>query len=446
MERDREYIQQIIERHRWEELQGILAQYSVPEVAELLLELEKPERVLMFRALPRSHAAGVFAYLAPGTQNALIQELTDEESRELLAGMSPDDRTPLLGELPGRATQRLLNLLTEEDRRASLELLGYPEESVGRIMTPDYVAVRPEWTVGEALDHIRTFGVDRETVNWIYVVDDSWKLLDTLMLRTFIVTGAQERVAAVMDHRFTSIAADEDREAAVRKIQDYDLEALPVVDTGGILVGIVTVDDVLDIAEREATEDIQLGAAVQPLQESYRESGVWPLFAKRVPWLIILVLVGLLSSGVIEAFEETLAAAVALAFFIPLLIDSGGNTGSQAATLMVRAIATGDLRLGQWARAIGKELAVGIALGVALGGAAAILGLFRGGVEIGIIVGFTMVAIVLTANLIGTILPFALSRFRIDPAVASAPLITTVVDATGLIIYFSIATLVLGLA
>lgn len=446
MERDREYIQQIIERHRWEELQGILAQYSVPEVAELLLELKKPERVLMFRALPRSHAAGVFAYLAPGTQNALIQELTDEESRELLAGMSPDDRTPLLGELPGRATQRLLNLLTEEDRRASLELLGYPEESVGRIMTPDYVAVRPEWTVGEALDHIRTFGVDRETVNWIYVVDDSWKLLDTLMLRTFIVTGAQERVAAVMDHRFTSIAADEDREAAVRKIQDYDLEALPVVDTGGILVGIVTVDDVLDIAEREATEDIQLGAAVQPLQESYRESGVWPLFAKRVPWLIILVLVGLLSSGVIEAFEETLAAAVALAFFIPLLIDSGGNTGSQAATLMVRAIATGDLRLGQWARAIGKELAVGIALGVALGGAAAILGLFRGGVEIGIIVGFTMVAIVLTANLIGTILPFALSRFRIDPAVASAPLITTVVDATGLIIYFSIATLVLGLA
>ncbi|TCJ20118.1 magnesium transporter [Rubrobacter taiwanensis] len=440
----KEEVERMIERGEWSGLRRMLAEWPFPEVAELLLEQEKPKRVLLFRALPRPLAAEVFSYLETETQNALLKELTDEETRRLLADLDPDDRTELLGELPGQATQKLLNLLSAEDLREARQLLGYPEGSVGRLMTPDYVAVRPHWTVGEALEHIRRFGADRETINWIYVVDDSWRLLDALSLRAFIVADPRQRVEEIMDYRFVSVSAHDGREEAVRTIQRHDLEAVPVVDSEGVLVGIVTVDDVLDVAEEEATEDFHLYAAVRPLDMSYRESGVWSLFRKRVPWLIALVGVGLVSSGVIAAFEETLEAAIALAFFIPLLIDSGGNTGSQSATLMVRAIATGDLRLGQWGRAISKELAVGISLGAALGLATALLGIFRGGVEIGLIVGLTMIAIVLVANLIGAALPFALSRLGLDPAVASAPLITTVVDATGLIIYFTIATLVLG--
>ncbi len=446
MQIDVNHVERLVEQRKWSQLKEQLDGYPAPEVADLLMDLQKQDRVLLFRALPRRLSTEVFAYLDTETQNALIKELTDEETRRVLADMSPDDRTQVFGELPGEATQKLLNLLSPEDRQEAQVLLGYPEESVGRLMTPDYVAVRPHWTCGRALDHIRNLGIDRETINWVYVTDERWHLLDALTLRTFIVADPEKTVEEVMDYRFVAIPATADREEAVRTIQRHDFEAVPVVDTEGVLVGIVTVDDVLDVAELEATEDFHLYGAVRPLESSYRESGPWALFRKRVPWLVALVLVGLISSGVIEAFEETLAAAVALAFFIPLLIDSGGNTGSQSATLMVRAIATGDLKLSQWGKAIGKELLVGVSLGVALGLAAGVLGLFRGGLEIGLIVGLTMVAIVLTANLIGAALPFVLSKLGIDPAVASAPLITTVVDATGLIIYFSIATLVLDIA
>lgn len=439
----RENVQGLIERGNWSEVREAVRDWPVPEVADLLLEQGHTESALLFRALPRQLAAEVFSYLNAGDQNVLLEDFSDAETRRLLADMSPDDRTVMFEEMPGEATQKMLNLLGTEERREARKLLGYPEESVGRLMTPDYVAVRPEWTIGRALEHVRALGIERETINWVYVTDRRWTLLDALTLRSFIVAEPERTVEEIMDHSFVSVPAFEDREEAVNTIQRYDLEAVPVVDTEGVLVGIVTVDDVLDVAEKEATEDFHLYAAVQPLDASYRESGVYALFRKRVPWLVALVLVGLASSGVIEAFEETLEAAVALAFFIPLLIDSGGNTGSQSATLMVRAIATGDLRLGQWGRAISKELLVGISLGAALGLTAGLLGIFRGGGEIGLIVGLTMVAIVLTANLIGAALPFALSRLKIDPAVASAPLITTVVDVTGLIIYFSLATLIL---
>jgi magnesium transporter len=445
MQHDTTYVEHLIAQRRWDHLKERIAEYPAPEVAELLLDLEKPDRVLLFRALPRPLSTEVFAYLKPETQNALLKELTDDETQRLLADMDADDRTTLLGELPGQATQKLLNLLSSESRREAQQLLGYPEDSVGRLMTPDYVAVRPSWKIGKALDHVRELGIDRETINWIYVVDDSWRLLDALTLRTFIVTEPEETVEEIMDHRFVAVSATADREEAVRTIQRHDLEAVPVVDSEGVLVGIVTVDDVLDVAEMEATEDFHLYGAVRPLESSYRESSVWSLFRKRVSWLVVLVGVGLVSSSIIGAFEGTLESAISLAVFIPLLIGSGGNTGSQSATLMVRAIATGDLELRQWGRALSKELAVGISLGLALGLATAALGIFRGGPEIGLIVGLTMVAIVLTANTIGAVLPFVLTRVKLDPAAASAPLISTVMDATGLIIYFTIATVILGL-
>jgi len=312
-------------------------------------------------------------------------------------------------------------------------------------MTPDYLAVRPHWTIGQALDHIRKMGRQSETINMIYVTDPAWKLLDALELPLFILSDPELKVSDIMDDTFVSVSAFDDREEAVQVVQKYDKTVLPVVDSEGILLGIVTVDDLLDVAEEEATEDFHKTAAVAPLRTSYRETSIFSLFSKRISWLVVLVFVNLISSGIIEAYEQVLASAIALSFFIPLLIGSGGNTGAQSATLMVRAIATGDLQLNQWFRAAGKEILVGIALGIAMGLTSWVLGFYRGGAEIGIVVGLSMVAIVLAANIIGTILPFLLTRFNIDPAVASSPLVTTIVDAVGLLIYFSIASMVIGM-
>lgn len=440
-----EIVEDLVEKRKWSQLRKFLSDRPAPEIADLLLELHKNSRVIVFRLLPRQFAADVFSYLESRERDALLMDLTDQETRQLLADLKPDDRTDLLEELPGQVTQRLLNLLSFGDLKEARVLLGYPEESVGRLMTPDYVAVRPDWTIARALDHIRNMGKDSETINVIYVTNASWQLLDALDLRKFILADPSETVEQIMDHRFVSIVASEDREEAVKLIQLYDLVALPVVDSNGVLLGIVTVDDVLDIAEEEVTEDFHMTAAVRPLKMSYRDSGIWSLYTKRIGWLVILVLVNLVSSSVIAAFEETLASVIALAFFIPLLIDSGGNAGAQSATLVVRAIATGDVKLSRWFFTLMKEMSVGMFLGLTMGVASWALGLTRGGYQVGVVVGLSMMAIVVVANIIGTILPFILTKLKIDPAVASSPLITSIVDATGLLIYFGLATALLPL-
>jgi magnesium transporter len=415
-----------------------------PEIADLLLELEKADRILVFRLLPRELSSEAFSYLDGDHQDALAGELTSEEMRRLLADMKPDDRTQFLAELPGQVTQRLLNYLSPADLIEARHLLGYPEESVGRLMTPDYVAVRPEWTVAQAIEHIRHKGKDSETINVVYVTDSSWKLLDALELRRFILAKPTDRVEQLMNHFYVTISAMEDREEAVRMMHRHALSVLPVVDSAGVLLGIVTVDDVLDVAEEEITEDFHKAAAVRPLKSGYREAGVWPLYRKRIGWLVILILINLVSSTVISIYEDVLASAMVLTFFIPLLIASGGNVGSQSATLMIRALATGDVKLTQWFRVLSKELLVGLAIGATMGLAGGLLGLFQGGYQIGVVVGLAMVAVVLVSNIMGVALPFVLLRVGLDPAVASSPLITSIADATGLAIYFAIAVWFLG--
>jgi len=271
----------------------------------------------------------VFAYLDGEEENALLTDLTDEELRELLSRLRPDDRTNLFEELPGQATQKLLNLLTPEDLREARWLLGYPEESVGRLMTPDYVAVRPEWKIEEALNHIRERGRDSETVDAIYVTDADWKLLDALSLRRFILADPQVSVVEIVDYTFESLSAFAAREQAVRMMQRYDLSVLPVVDSLGVLVGIVTFDDVLDVAQEEATEDFHKAGGVVPLRKSYLNTSVFALYRKRIGWLVGLVFANLFSGAAIALFEDAIAAAVTLVFFLPLLIGSAGNAGSQ---------------------------------------------------------------------------------------------------------------------
>lgn len=437
-------IEDMLAQKRTHEARTALEELYAAEVADLLAELKPTSRAVVFRLLPREKAADVFTFLPSDQQNQLLDELTNEQLVQMFNEMDPDDRAELFDEMPGQLAARLLEQMRPQERRNTQIILGYPPESVGRIMTPEYVSIKPDWTVQQALNHIRHFGKDAEILYTIYVVDDERHLLDEIKLRHLVMADPDSSIRTLMDEQVVSLNAFDDREEAVRAMERYDVPVLPVVDRANVMVGIVTFDDVADVAEEEVTEDFQKASAMAPLETSYREATVWSLVQKRIGWLIILVFMNLVSSGVIAAYEETLAAVIALAFFIPLLIDSGGNTGSQAATLMVRAIATGELRLDQWLRVVMKEISVGIMLGIAMGVASGMLGIFRGGWEIGIVVGVSMVCIVLAANLIGTILPFILTRLRFDPAVASSPLITSIADATGLVIYFTVATMMLG--
>ena len=438
-------VSQLILENKLSELRTRVNILPVPDLADLLMELEKPNRVVLFRLLPRPLSSEVFAYLLREDQNELLKALNDEETRNLLSNLRPDDRTYLFEELPGRMTQKLLNLLSPEDLKSVRQLLGYPEKSVGRLMTPDYVAIRPNWTVAEAIEHIRVKGRNSETVSIIYIVDEEWKLLDEIRLQKLVLAKAEQKIESLMDYTYTKLFAYDDREEAVKMMQRYDVWALPVVDSDGVLIGVVTFDDVMDVAEEEVTEDFHKAAAVIPVRTSYKETGIMELYKKRIVWLIALVIFNLLTIKILASYEEVLASAIALTFFIPLLIGTGGNTGTQSATLMVRALATEDVELNQWWKTFLKEIFVGILLGITMGIAGLILGFFRGGFEIALVIGLTMTAIVLVANFIGFSLPFILTKLKLDPAVASNPLISSLADATGLLIYFAISISILSL-
>jgi magnesium transporter len=438
-------VEALIEAGQLKALSESLASWANPEVADLILRLDRPHQVLVYRSLPRGRAADVFAYLEPEDQDDVLAALTEADTRLLLANLSPDDRTAMLEELPATVTRRLMQLLSPEDLAESRQLLGYPEESVGRLMTPDYIRIRAEWSCEEALTHIRKFGRDSEIFNILYVTDTAGKLVDIVRMRRLIMTEPNTRIQQMLNYNCVSISAYDDREVAVEMIQRYDVNALPVVDSEGVLLGIVTVDDIFDVAEEEATEDIQKGAAVAPLETRYSVASPAQLFRKRIGWLLVLIFVNLISASVISRYEAFVMEFITLALFMPLVIASGGNCGAQSATLMVRAIATGDLELSDWLMAVGKEVFVGVLLGGAMAVIAGVVGqLYGGDSSIACSVGLSMISIVFVANSFGALLPFALSRLKVDPAAASSPLITSVMDVLGLIIYFSIAVAVLG--
>lgn len=442
---DAETLADLVEKREIATLRNLLVAQPVPEIVSEIVELEPAARTLVFRLLPHAPAVEVFANLEVEEQDELLQHLSDHETRKLLADLTPDDRTLLFEEMPGEVTRRLFQLLSPEDLAETRELLGYPAESVGRLMTPDYIAVRPDWTIERAIEEIRANGKDSETVNMVYITDKSGKLVDAVRLRHFILAKPTDKVIDIMTYQPVSLSAFDDREEAVREMRDYDLFVLPVVDSDNVLLGIVTFDDVLDVAEEEATEDIHKSSGMKALRKSYRNASAWTLFSGRIGWLAVLVAAHLFSSGALEANAAALEASVALAFFVPLLIGTGGNSGSQAATMMVRALVTDDIEISYWWRAFLKEMLVGLMLGIGLSALAAGLGYYRGGPDIAIIVGSSMLAIVLIANLVGMTLPFILTRFKVDPTVASSPLISTICDVMGLMVYFTIARHLLGI-
>lgn len=447
-------IEELIKSQNWLELRESLEEWPVAEIADVLVDLDVADRVIFFRVLPRHMSSEVFSYLDTDFQNALLEEMNAEETRHLLANLRPDDRTTLLGELPGQVTQRLLNFLSPQDLKEARQLLGYPDDSIGRLMTPDYVAVRPSWTVEEALQHIRKMGKSSETINVIYVTDTSWRLLDALDLQVFILAKPETTVEDLMDETFVFVEAADDREEAVAIMRKYDKVVLPVVDSEGVLHGIVTVDDVLDVAEEEATEDFQKMGGVSALEKPYLSASVWTMFKKRGGWLAVLFLGQLFTASAMENFESQLESVIVLAIFIPLIISSGGNSGSQATSLIIRAMAVGEVTMRDWWTVMRREAITGIILGVFL----AVIGLVRVitwqwfgwydyGTEymlIALTVSITLVGVVSWGSLAGSMLPFILRRFGLDPATSSAPFVATLVDVTGLLIYFGAAAIILS--
>jgi magnesium transporter len=422
------------------------------DLANLLSELPGEQQAPVFRVLPRKTAATAFEYLSLEKQEELLKSLGQEEVVAILNEMSPDDRTMLLEELPATVTKQLLTLLDERERSIAATLLGYPENSVGRLMTPDYVRVRPEWTVEQVLKHVRQFGRDSETLNFIYVVDEAGTLIDDIRMRRFLLADPEQQVTELMDHHFIALKATNDQETAVNVFRQADRAALPVTDSDGVLIGIVTSDDMLDVAEERATEDIQKFGGSEALAEPYMKIAFARMVRKRASWLVILFLGEMLTATAMGFFEKEIERAVVLALFVPLIISSGGNSGSQAATLVIRALVLGEVTLSSWWHIMKREIFSGLALGAILGSIGflriTIWSLFSGiygphWLLVALTVGVALVGVVIWGTLSGSMLPLVLRRLGFDPAASSAPFVATLVDVTGLVIYFSVAAVIL---
>ncbi|MEH6308125.1 magnesium transporter [Olivibacter sp. CPCC 100613] len=445
-----EQIELLIAEGDKEQLQEYLDSLNISEVEDLIDEL--PEYGSTFiETLSINRAVNVFRILDFPTQERIIKKLSGPKITELINELPPDDRTAFFGELHGDAVKKMIILMPPEDRKEALTLLGYPEDSVGRLMTPDYVTVKQDFTVAQALGHIRKYGKDSETIDVIYVIDDKGVLLDDIRIREILLSAPDVKVADLMDNRLIALNAFDPQEEAINIFRMNNRVALPVTDKQGIMLGIVTVDDVLWIANEEYTEDIQRMGGSEALDEPYLDVSIWHLVKKRAPWLMILFIGQLFTATVIEKYEVQLATAVVLMTFVPLITSSGGNTGSQASALIIQAMAMGEVNLSDWFRVFKRELISGIILGIILG----VLGLLRifgyhlfgeygeHWFLISMVVGLSLVGVILWGSLVGSMLPFILRKLGADPATSSAPFVATLVDVTGLVIYFTVATSIL---
>jgi magnesium transporter len=445
-------LETLIEARDFVSLREQIRNWPAGDLAGLMEPLSADKEAVVFRLLPRDEAAQIFAYLSTERQQELLKAMAHEEVANILNDMSDDDRTDLLEELPAQVTQRLLNLLSPEERHRASLLLGYAENSVGRLMTPHFVRLRPHWTVAQALDHIRKYGVDSETMSIVYVIDEHGKLIDDLRIRQILLSSPDTMISDLMDSRFVALKATDDQEVAVEAFREADRNALPVTDTDGVLIGIVTVDDILDVVEEEATEDIQKMGGTEALEEPYMEIAIPSMVRKRATWLIVLFLSEMLTATAMGRFENEIARAVVLSIFVPLVISSGGNSGSQASTLIIRAMALGEVTLKDWWRVMRREILSGLSLGAILGALGFIrislwAVLFHSYGEhwllVALTVGIALIGIVLWGSLSGSMLPFLLRRVGLDPATSSAPFVATLVDVSGLIIYFTVAAVIL---
>jgi len=423
-----------------------LAQADTVEIAEELARLPRERRAVPFRLLPKDRALDVFEQLDPSVQQELLEGLRDVNVRQIFEGMDPDDRARLTEEMPAKVARRLLAGLSPNERRLTATLLGYPEDSAGRLMSPEVASLRSGMPAAAALERLRRIGHSAETIYALPVTDDRRRLVGVLGLRDLVLADPDVTVADLMDTDVYSARVDTDQEEVARLMREADLLALPIVDHEDRLVGIVTVDDAMEVLEEEETEDVARAGGAEPLGRPYMATSVLQIARSRVVWLLLLLVAATLTVQVLEVFEDTLAQLTTLALFIPLLIGTGGNTGAQAATTVTRAIAVGEVRFTDLAVVILREARVGLLLGAMLGALALVPAwLFTGSREIAVVISITLLAICTLAAFIGSLLPLVAKRVGVDPAVMSAPFITTLVDASGLIVYFLVARAVLGI-
>lgn len=449
------HFSKLIKIKDWKTLKQEFNKIEPIQIAEAIENLEKTDGILLFRLLPRKLAKETFKHLSHDQQEDIFERLIANTNQiaNLLNDLDPDDRTAFFEELPGEISWRLVQMLSVEERTIAIQLLGYPEKSIGRLMTPEYVSIKSHYTVQQALNHIRRFGKDSETLNVIYIIDEQRHLIDDIRIKELILAHPDDIVSNLTDNRFVFLSAYDDQEVAIQVFQNYDRVVLPVLDSNHILLGIVTIDDIMDIAEEENTEDFQKFGGIQELNLSYTKTDLFELIKKRAGWLVILFFSEMFTTSAMCLFDVEIKKAIILTIFVPLIISSGGNSGSQAASLIIRSLALKEIDLKNWWYVMKKEIFSGLILGSVLG----IVGFIRIFIWqqidiynygqywqwIGLTVGISLIFVVLWGTLTGSMIPFILKRCGLDPATASAPFVATLVDVTGLFIYFSVALIVL---
>ena len=434
------------------QIRDFLNHQNISDVADLIYDFPDYESSIVAN-MSLHRAASVFKIIEISNQKRIIKELPANTVAALLNELPADDRTDFLEELPSSVVRELIKLLEPEERKITLSLLGYPENSIGRLMTPDYVYVYPDNTIEEVFATIRKHGKDSETINVIYVIDKDGTLLDDIRIRDFILSAPDKKVSELMDERVVCLLPEDDQETASEVFKMNNRDALPVISKSNKLLGIVTIDDILWVTSEEFSEDMQKIGGTQALDQPYLEMPIMSLFKKRVTWLVVLFIGEMLTATAMKYFEAEIAKAVVLVLFVPLIISSGGNSGSQASTLIIQAMAVGEITLSDWWKVMRREIISGFLLGTVLG----LIGFFRilvwhsiapsiygeHWMALGITVGVTLLGVVLWGTLSGSMLPMLLKRLGADPAVSSAPFVATLVDVTGLVIYFSMAFLIL---
>ncbi len=440
-------VRDLLENKQYTTLRQTLSEMNEADIAAVFEDLEDAEQLKLFRILPKDMAADVFSYLDVDNQQYIISSLSDKDAAGIIDNLMADDATDLLEEMPANVVKRLLALASPETRRDINHLLRYPEDSAGSIMTVEYVDLKENLTVEQAINRIRKVGVDSETINICYVLDSRRKLVGTVALRYLLLPDPDELIGDIMHENVISINTLMDQEEVARTFQKYDFTAMPVVDNESRLVGIITVDDVVDIMEKEATEDIEKMAAIVPTDKPYMRTGVFETYKKRIPWLLLLMISATFTGKIISSFEDALSVYVILTAFIPMLMDTGGNAGGQASVTIIRGLSLDEIEFADMIKVIGKEVRVAALCGITLAmcNFAKLMLLDKVGLSVALVVCCTLVCVVLIAKIVGCTLPMFAKKLGFDPAVMASPFITTIVDAISLLIYFQIATNLLGI-
>lgn len=443
-----ETVIELLENKNYKQLKEMLSEMNEADIAAILVELDEEQLVLIYRILPKELAAEVFVNMDSDAQEVLIHSFSDNELKEVLDELYVDDAVDIIEEMPATVVKRILQQTDPETRKSINELLNYPEDSAGSIMTIEYVDLKGHMTVEDAFTRIRRTGVDKETIYTCYVTDNGRHLQGVVTVKTLLLSDYEDLISDIMETNIISVNTLEDKEVVAEMFQKYDLLALPVVDREERLVGIITIDDAMDVLQEENTEDFEKMAAITPTDKPYTKTGVFATWGKRIPWLLFLMISATFTSKIIQSFEDALAAQVVLTAFIPMLMDTSGNAGTQASVSIIRALSLNDIEFKDYFRVVFKEFRVAIMCGVVLATANffKLLLIDKVSMPISLVVNLTLLFAIMIAKCVGSTLPMVAQKLKLDPAVMASPLVTTIVDALSLLTYFSIATKILHLA